>query len=462
MHTILISITNNYVIRSVLRSDTLPLLAESSDTRIVFLAPETKIGYYRKEFSYPNVVFDRLPSAERSFAERVFKYIEIAGIPTRTAMMQSSAARHREGSRTPWARRIAASYLEMMLRLLGGFAWWRQMVRRLYYLIPSAHYAEVFDRWEPDLVFAPTMLTRDARVLKEAKKRGIATAGMVLSWDNLYSKTMLRVHPDLLLVHTEGIKRQAVDLGDYPPDRIRVVGIPQFDRVVRKTGFIPRDRFLASLGADPSKQLIVYAFSGKAGLSIEFDILEDLYHLRRDGALGEDVEILVRPYPRYDLPPEKLERIKEQYGFRAEPSMAHVGGGKDDWEFDERALDLLVNTLIHADIVITMYSTFFIEGALADKPLIGIAYDGPEPRDYWNSAVRFFEWDHLAAIKPLDGIVLVRSHEELAQAIREYLRNPRMRAAGREKIRAQQCQSMDGASGERAARILLSLVAARV
>jgi CDP-glycerol glycerophosphotransferase (TagB/SpsB family) len=138
--------------------------------------------------------------------------------------------------------------------------------------------------------------------------------------------------------------------------------------------------------------------------------------------------------------------------------MAHAGSGRDAWEFDERALDLLANTLYHADVVITMYSTFFIEGALADKPLIGIAYDGGRKTDFAQSAARFFEWDHLAQIRPLDGIRLVHSDGELADAVREGLEHPAARAENRKKIVRQQCQYTDGMSGARTARVLLDML----
>lgn len=458
MRTILIPMTSNYVVRSVLRSDTLTLLAAAPDTRVVFLASADKAAYYRREFPIPSVFFDILPDTDRTWAERAFKWVEIASVHTRTAAMVAASQYHRIGARRGLPARAAAYAARKVFWALGSWRVWRVALRLKYALLPSDFFGNIFDRWMPDVVFAPTMLPHDAAILKEAKKRGIKTAGMVLSWDNLYSKTILRVHPDILLVHTEGIKTQAEKLGDYPAEKIRVVGIPQFDRVVRRTGMMPRADFMRSIGATTDNKLIVYALSGKAGLDIEFDILDDLYRLREGGTLGTGVEILVRPYPRYELPPDKVKRIKEEYGFRAVPAMARAGTGKDAWEFDEAALDLLVNTLCHADAVITMYSTFFIEGALADRPLIGIAYDGGQTRDYWNSAARFFEWDHLAEIKPLGGIVLVENREELAATIRACVQNPAARAEGRKKIVNQQCQYTDGASAARVARALTGMI----
>ena len=426
---------------------------------MVFLAPEGKVAYYRREFPGAHIVFDALPPYMRTRRERLWRFVEMASIHTRTAAMMQRSELYRRGSREAFLRRLARFLVRGALRQCGRFSLWRTCIRHSYRRLPTdPRVAAIFDRYHPDLVYAPTLCAPDMVILKEAKKRGIATAGMVLSWDNFYSKTMLRVHPDALLAHTDSIQRQAMTLGDYPAERIRVVGIPQYDRVFKKEGLMSREAFIASLGGDPAKKLLVYALSGKAGLSIEYDMIELLARMRHAGRIPRDAQVLVRPYPRFDLPPLVMERIKKRYGFLAEPSMARAGTGKDSWEFDERAIDLLVNTLHHADIIITMYSTFFIEGAACGKPLIGIAFDGAQKNDFWNSAARFFEWDHLAEIKPLNGIRLVRSESELAAAIHDYLKDPGLLAAGRARIVSQQCGATDGKAGERVAAILLESI----
>lgn len=460
MKTILIPITSNYIIRSFLRTDALGLLTRG-DIRLVFLAPPDKIEYYRHEFPGENLLFDVLPPTAVSRSECVWRFIEVASVRTRTTAIIQRTMLYRAGTRQMGFLRILAFTGKSILRTFGGWRWWRRCLRGVYGWFPTDRAVTLlFEKHHPDLVYAATMLSPDMPFLKEAKKRRIPTAGMVLSWDNLYSKTILRVHPDLLLVHTPSIRRQAERLGDYPDERIKVIGIPQYDRVFRKEGLMPRPEFLASIGANPGKKLVVYALSGKQGLSIEYDIIKMLADMRSSGKVPalSNAEVLVRPYPRFDLPVEAMERIKKQYGFRVESSMAHAGTGNDSWEFDEASITLLINTLHHADLIITMYSTFFIEGAVAGKPLIGIAFDGEQKNDFWNSASRFFEWDHLAEIKPLGGIRLVRSPEELADAVAGYLAHPERDAEGRKRIVAQQCAFTDGKASERMAGILQNLV----
>lgn len=459
MKTILIPITSNFVIRSFLRADTLAILEKDPDIQLVFLAPAEKCAYYRSEFPGERIVFDILPPAASSRLERLFRFVEIASIHTQTTRIMQRSELFRQGSKKYMPLRLATFLIKAKLRFLGRFRWWRRCIRIAYMLVPAdRRVGAFFDTYRPDFVYAPTMLTGDMPFLKEARRRRLPTAGMVLSWDNLYSKTMLRVHPDHLLVHTPSIKRQAETLGDYPPEKIRTVGIPQYDRVFKKEGMMPRDDFLRSIGADPAKKLIVYALSGKQGLAIEYDIIALLSRMRQEGRIPADANVLVRPYPRFDLPAGVMERITKQYGFLVRPSMARAGTGKDSWEFDEAALSLLVNTLHHADLIITMYSTFFIEGAVSGKPLVGIAFDAGQKNNFWNSAIRFFEWDHLAEIKPLGGIRLVYSEQELADAVREGLQRPEELATGRVRIVAQQCHTTDGRAGERVAAALQEIL----
>lgn len=459
MRTILIPITSNFIVRSFLRADSFGLLAARPDVRLIFLAPQEKCAYYQSQFAAKNAVFMPFPEgAERSRIEGIYKWIETASIHSRTAAMLQFSEFFRRGSQASGIVRLPRFMLKRIFWALGRWRWWREFLRRSYWYLPSRHFTEILEREKPDLVFSATMLPRDMAILKEAKQRGIRTAGAVLSWDNLYSKTALRVRPDLLLAHTPSIREQAARLGDYPRDRTVVTGVPQYDRHFRREGVMPRARFLVSLGGDPKKKLVVYGLSGKMGLDIDFEVIGMLAEDIDRMGLRDTVEVLVRPYPRYDLPEEKLSRIRRDYRFLATASMAHVGTGRDNWEFDEAALSLLGNTLAHADLVITMYSTFFIEAAIFGAPLIAIAFDGETPRDYANSAVRFFEWDHLAEIQPLNGVWRAGSREELTHAVETYLQNPDLHADGRRKIVAQQCAFTDGKAGRRVAEALISLL----
>lgn len=454
MITILAKFDSSFFVRNFLRTEALDIVLKNN-IRLVLLVPEEKLEYYRKEFSQENVIFEILPDTKKSKVERLFNFLERFSIHTNTVYMifRSEFEKTRNLN---IVRRTTVFAAKFALWTLGCLSFWRRFLRKIYFLTLSRKFASFFAKYKPDLVFAPYMVFTDYALVKEAKKAGIQTLGMTLSWDNLYSKTFLLSHPDYLIVQTDKIEEQVKTLGDYG-GKIFVCGIPQYDRHFTKKSVVSREEFFRHIGADSAKKLIVYAFSGKQGLHMDFDILSILNDARKEGKIIEGVEILARPYPRTDFPEDKLEKIRSEYGILAFSSTKHVGGGNNDWEFDEESIFLLENTLAHADIVITMYSTFFIEAAIFDKPLVGIAFDGSKKLPYWDSASRFFEWDHLRVIKPLNGIWLVKNKEELISSINKYLKEPGFLQEGRKKIVRQQVQFTDGFSAKRVADVIMSI-----
>lgn len=455
MKTVLAKFDSSFFVRNFMRTDALDKILSANDIKLVLLVPEDKITYYKKEFSHPNIIFDAIPNIKKLKIERFFNFLEKFSIHTKTVYMifRSEFEKARNWS---FLRRHATLFTKFFLWQAGRFKFWRKLIRKIYFLMPSKNFIQFFIKYNPDLVFAPYMVFTDFVFLKEAKKTGIKTLGMTLSWDNLYSKTFLLSHPDFLIVQTQKIANQACSMGDFEGELI-VAGISQYDRHFTKKDIVPREDFFKKIGADPAKKLLVYAFSGKQGLNIDFDVLRIINEAQRNGEFFCPVEILARPYPRTDFPEDKIKKIKEEYGILSFSSTKHVGTGDSDWEFDEESIFMLENTLFHADIVLTMYSTFFIEAAIFGKSLIGIAFDGTKKRSYWDSASRFFEWDHLCEIKPLNGIWLTKSREELINAINKFLKNPDFLKEGREKILKRQVQFTDGLSAKRVADTIIRL-----
>lgn len=455
MQTILIPITTNFFSRNFFRTDAYRLLKAESDIRMVFLVPAERIKYYSSEFGHERSVFAPLKDSSGVLSEQLFKFLEVSSIHTRTATYQQMTELTRDGAQAGIVKRLPIFLFQRLFWAFGMFRIWRALIRFVYGAFPSAEYGDVFKNYRPDLVFCPTLLYAENLFLKEAKRRDIRTAGLVHSWDNFYSKAILRVHPDILLVHTDSIRDQAVRFGDFPKERIRVIGIPQYDMFFRREGIMPRNEFFRRIGGNPSKKLILYAFSGKAGLTIDFEMLAVLSKIKSE--LGGGVEVLIRPYPRFDLSEEKLDEVRKRYGFLGERALYHVGTGKQSWEFDDDSLSFLSSSMYHADVVINLYSTFFVESALFGKPLIAPAFD-ISPRNYWNSARRFFEWEHLDDIRRHGAIRFARSPEELSGYIRTALSGNSGNVLTLDSLIQKEVQYTDGKSGERLAHTLLELL----
>ena len=73
--------------------------------------------------------------------------------------------------------------------------------------------------------------------------------GMVRSWDNCYSKGILKAIPDTVIVNNETIKRESFDIHGVDEDTICPVGVPQYDHLSKILETEEREEFLQSIGA---------------------------------------------------------------------------------------------------------------------------------------------------------------------------------------------------------------------
>lgn len=156
---------------------------------------------------------------------------------------------------------------------------------------------------DPDVVLVTPHLTpasTDVHYVRSAAATGLPTGICIASWDNLSSKQLLRVVPDLLTVWNETQLEEAVSLHEVPQDRVMVTGAQCFDHWF---GWPPRPReqFLARIGLDPAKPYILYvggslfpAWRTEAEFCLDWiDALRS-----SDEPALRDASILIRSHPK--------------------------------------------------------------------------------------------------------------------------------------------------------------------
>jgi hypothetical protein len=445
-----IPVSNSFTVRSVLRSGVLDALLNDLQIEIVFFAPAEKLEYYKKEFALARVSWEVLPSTPA--IEKWFWNLESASIHSETVKSIHWFYLRRKGTQIPLPVRLFHFSWKRICSHLGRFAWFRSLIRFAYGRVKNVECRDLLKRIKPDLIFLPTLIYGiEYALLREAKRLNIANAAMVSSWDNFYSKTFLRVFPDRLFAQTKSLKEQAIRAADFDEKKITLVGVPQYDLHFKKSGVVSRDEFLKEIGGDPTKKTILYALSGKVGMDTDASMLETLHEAMANKTFGDNVQVLIRPYPKSDFSEGRIEKMQKKYGFLTYSASGSVGTGKDRWEFDGRSIRLLLNTLAHSDVIVSTYSTFFIEAAIFDKPIVAVAFDGQANVDQSNSAERFFMWDHLKEIGKHNGIVRAKSKEEFIAAVKEGLAEPGKLHAGRQAIITDQCVFTDGNSSTRLA-----------
>ena len=280
------------------------------------------------------------------------------------------------------SRRRAAQ--NVVARALTTVAPRRSRVRRWLrdaYALYRPRRAEVvsaFDRLSPSvvLVASPGHYWLDHFVLDEARRRGIPSACVVLSWDNLYSRGPMCRRPDQLLVWSEEMRRQAVDVHQFPEDRIAVVGPLQFrfygDPVTPAEIAAMRRR----IGLGPAEPYLAYVCGARTA---RYDV-EDMHALLAELRAGPycGLRVVLRPHPQGSRAAYEalvgtgvlLDRSPDLTDPRVGPEALDVG-----------AIRHMASLLSDARFVVSSWgTTVLLEACIFDTPSVQLRWMDALPR----------------------------------------------------------------------------------
>ncbi len=191
-----------------------------------------------------------------------------------------------------------------VLRTQAGLRWMGRLAEAVEQAIPtSARIDRYIAQHDPDVVLlTPNLMPGSVQswTITSAQALGLPTAVCVASWDNLSSKQLLRVRPDVVTVWNETQKREAIELHGVPEDRIAVTGAqvydPWFDWRPR-----PRDAFCERIGLPHDRPFVLYV----AGALFPAAITEPewvaawLQALRSSAdPVLRDLSVVIRPHPK--------------------------------------------------------------------------------------------------------------------------------------------------------------------
>lgn len=440
MPTVFITSFHALISRNILMAGVPALVARRA--RVVLLVPREKRSYFEEEFGGENIVIEGVDT-KLARRDRLLRTLILAITHTKGLSIKKRAKYE--------ADHKLLSYLGAMLPsvLLRGA---RPIVALLRFFDPlvlrSQRFAPLFDRYAPALIFATDLQNEmDVRLVEEAKRRGTEAVGMIRSWDNISSKGLLRAVPDTVVVHNESLRRQVIRQNFVPAERVTAAGIPHYDRYVKREGVSSRGEFFAKMGLDPTKKLILLAPVGDRYIRdnrLDALILDTLAEI--------DANILVRLPPTdtiaYLPVPEKRARIVVQKtGDRPWKSVKGPGASKLN-EITREDEQTLVDSLAHAEVLITGQSTMVIDAAAFNLPSVIVSFD-TEPRAYYDSMRRYYDYEYYPPIVESGGVFVARSPEELTSLVERSLADRSLGREGRARLLNEQAGFTDGHSTER-------------
>lgn len=448
---IFITVGETSVARSLLRTGFWTTVRAHKEIQVVLLAAADLHASIQDEFAGENVVVEVAPLYQPRFFEKVLFFLERNGFQSGTNKIMQHRARELGESRIPvWVK-------EMICFLMQHAPFLHRIVRfselRIY---PVPCVKTLFDTYQPSLVLATIIVNSDTDVpiLREARRRGIQTIGMVRGWDNLTTYGIVRVLPDDFFAQNEFVSEKAQELHGIEKRHISVVGTPAFDIYRRIELDMSREKYCANLGIDPSKEIILYAAIGDFLFPQEGEMADVFERLIDSGRITDNAVVVFRAHPAFKSPLERMRSLRHVIPDR---KADYRGNDLRQWDMKDESNAHLVNSIRHASVVVTAGSTMMIEAALCGKPVITVGFDPGSQERYWFSIARWVEMAvHIVDLLRTRGVRVAHSRDELAIKVSLYLQDPSQDTDYRQRLVERFVGPHRGDAGSEIARQMLA------
>lgn len=469
--TIFISADHGLAIVFFLQSDVVPTLL-AAGRRVVILTDEALQDKIQERFGQPGLVVESLRfkeartyfNAHQPSAQWWLDFLRRAGAAQRINLQAVDAFLAQVEDEAHPRRKRLFPLMRLVVAVLRRSRWARRALVRAQRRYTPRLYADLFERYQPDLVVASTPGWRfDRYLLREAAARGIRTASVIVGWDNTSSYSLPGADVQHISCWSEIQKQELLQGSDWLAGQVHIGGIPSYDGYFRKEWLLPRPEYFRLHGLDPRRKLIGYA-SSFITFSPNIQNIEALARLVSEDRLAEPCQLLVRLHPNHfmDVPRFAAERERVRDLARQLPHVhvvEPVALGGELGHYSGEDMPEKASFMAHSDVFTTVYSTMVVEASLHDRPVVSAVLDSPEgwPGKFTLPLSRIGGWPtHQRFIQSNAGKV-AQTEEDLRAAIDYYLREPQAELAERQAFIERECTFTDGSAGRRTGQYLLSL-----
>ena len=364
-------------------------------------------------------------------------------------------------------RRMLMPFMRLALFFIRRSAALRRwLVERQMHFSPDL-YADLFEKYQPDLVVASTPGWRQDRYLmREAVKRNIKTAAVIVGWDNSSSYSIPGSKVDYITCWSEKQKQELVLGSDWDPARVNIGGIPSYDGYFRKTWLIPREEYFKMHRLDPQRKLLSYACSFIT-FSPNYQNIEALADLVSGDELSEPSQLLIRLHPNHFMEEplfvgerEKVRELAKRLPHVHLVEPVPLGGSLGYYSGED--MPEKTSMMAHSDVFLTVYSTMVVEAAVHERPIVSVCFDAPGG---WNQAGRFSlalskigDWPTHQRFRVANAGQVALDKTELKAAVNRYLEYPQADVEERSRFVKEEITFTDGTAGKHTGEYLLSLL----
>jgi len=484
MPTIVLVIQQGFSARVLLQTEVLDTLLESGARIVVLASGAPAIEKYLQNRGISQVMVESLDIVHyRVRGERMLETLlrrsRLYGIDTKTVHDTIEM-----DWKDAWTRRNLPGLLGMVFSRVA--AWMMRSsatIMRIVVNLENCLYAphphdDFFEKYRPDVVVLTSLGTfdYDHYVIREAKRYGAHVVSYVLSWDNTSVRGLGVNLSDRVIVWSNAMKDELVNLHRIPAEIISVDGVPHYDFYENgKAHIMSKDKLAREFDCDPNKRLLFLGTKSPNTFLYNVDIARVICEAIRDGRLPEDCHLIARPHPIYfrrrdgqyvfEKEVQEWEELLNQYaGDCLSIDYPTMIDGRLNFFMPDSEIPKLASILENSDVVVNMFSTLNVEASIFDKPTVNVAFQFEHKRPPSAKIARFnIHYDevqtHNQRVIQSGGTTVAHSVEQLIEQINQYLQNPRLHAAGRKQIVANECGVNLGRAGRAVGQTILRVEA---
>ena len=275
---------------------------------------------------------------------------------------------------------------------------------------------------------------------KISKKNKIKVCGNVRTWDHLTKNGPVINNLDEYWVWNPIMKEELIKFHNINENKIFEVGSPQFDyylnNKIQNKNLIefykikdPKNEF--SLNDDSS---VIFFATNRPHRGIGEETI--INHICENIALGaypdKDITIILRSHPSDDTFESRFEEFKKYPFVRLFKSPEVINYNPFDFRDDMIKVNILLE---RTKLVICGQSTFAIDSACTDTPIINISFEGDIVVNEKLSVKNRYNVDHYQKLISYNGTKVVDNFDLLDKQIIKYLNNPKLDQEGRDLIK---------------------------
>lgn len=472
MNTIALLIPNGWSVKSYLLTEFFNII--SSNSKVIIFTPNANDPTFLKNFKKENVIIEKLniDTQPKLFEElnyffmlcHIFRSNRINHINILDSWHQKIYVERGKSLKAfikfKVFRKVEIYLAKYFLKYIS--LRFQKLIEKLCYRIlynESVRLKSVFEEHKIDLVFSnqPLISYYDRPAIWASEKLGIKTICILTAWDNLSTKGRIPINYDYYLVWSKWMSDQLIKTHKHiKKNQIEIVGPSVLDIYWQKNLRKTKSDFFKDIELDQNKPVILFCAAPSGQTPNQPEMVTEIYEAIKQSKIINNAQLLVRPHPvgansywqnfRKTFPevPFSLSKIVENHdGIKWKPSTNDI--------------KLLINSILHCDIMINFSSTVTLEAFIFNKPVINIAYDYQKDSFYHHYTRNAYSVESYKPVVENNSTKIAYSLDELINHTNNYLKNPRQNQKNRENLLKLICEYLDGKSSERTANFICKI-----